>query len=70
MLTMVCAKALSKGNKACSCVRSVNKVAWEAMIQERTYLSRIGRSSLRSLGLSKTRGKRGGGRQEPHRNRP
>ena len=48
MLTMVCAKALSKGNKACSCVRSVNKVAWEAMIQERTYLSRIGRSSLRS----------------------
>ena len=32
MLTMVCAKALSKGNKACSCVRSVNKVAWEAMI--------------------------------------
>ena len=48
MLTMVCAKALSKGNKACSCVRSVNKVASEAMIQERTYLSRIGRSSLRS----------------------
>ena len=48
MLTMVCAKALSKGNKACSCVRSVNKVAWEAMIQEGTYLSRIGRSSLRS----------------------
>ena len=48
MLTMVCAKALSKGNKACSCVRSVNKVAWEAMIHERIYLSRIGRSSLRS----------------------
>ena len=67
MLTMVCAKALSKGNKACSCVRSVNKVAWEAMIQERTYLSRIGRSSLRS----RTKQDQGwGGRQEPHRNRP
>ena len=69
MLTMVCAKALSKGNKACSCVRSVNKVAWEAMIQERTYLSRIGRSSLRSR-TKQDQGKRGGGRQEPHRNRP
>ena len=48
MLTMVCAKALSKGKRAWSCVRSVYIVAWEAMMQERTYLSRIGRSSLRS----------------------
>ena len=48
MLTMVCAKALSRGKRAWSCVRSVHKVAWEAMMQERTYLSRIGRSSLRS----------------------
>ena len=48
MLTMVCAKALSRGKRVWSCIRSVYKVAWEAMMQERTYLSRIGRSSLRS----------------------
>ena len=34
MLTMVCARALSKGNRAWLCVRSVYKVAWEAMMQE------------------------------------
>ena len=39
MLTMVCAKALSRGKRVWSCVRSVYKVAWEAMMQERTYLS-------------------------------
>ena len=35
MLTMVCVRALSKRNRAWSCVRSVYKVAWEAMMQER-----------------------------------
>ena len=39
----VCAKVLSRGKRAWSCARSVSKVAWEAMMQERTYLSRMGR---------------------------
>ena len=66
MLTMVCAKALSRGKRVWSCVRSVYKVAWEAMMQERTYLSRIGRSSLRSR-TKQDQGRREGGRREPHR---